>query len=434
MKPLPPLALVLALGLAPESAHAQQPLTEFVEASHDHAFDLREAIEVREQARSQADESRARLLPSFTASAGYTRNEYAVQVHIPIDPTMGTFQTATITPIDQVQATFTLNVPIVDVGAWLTFASSESTADAASDRADASRIDVDAQVVQAYYQLVASRAVVAEAEAAVHTAEENLAVSTTRASAGLASELDVERARTDAETARQAAAEAALNEAIAARSLVVLTGVTPSDAQAPLDDDLHAEPALERFESHLGDHPSARAVEHDLVAARQLHDAAFAALFPTISGTASERITNAAGFGQPSLWSIGITLNWTLDFLRPAQLSTRDHATAIATIQGERTEAEVETAVYEAWHRVSSLVARATAARAAAASSERAASVAAARLAAGTGSALEVSQAQRDFLLAQVQRIQADADLIVARHVLHLRANLGLDLGRAGAP
>jgi len=214
------------------------------------------------------------------------------------------------------------------------------------------------------------------------------------------------------------------------RALVVLTGVTPSDSEASLDDDLHTEASLERFESHLGDHPSTRATEHDRIAAQQLHDAAFANLFPTISGTASERVTNAAGFGQPSLWSIGISLSWTLDFLRPAQLATREHGAAIAEIRDERTQAQVETAVYEAWHRVSSLIARAQAARAAAASSERAASVAAARLAAGTGSALEVSQAQRDSLLAQVRRIQADADLIVARHVLHLRANLGLD----GAP
>lgn len=420
----PWMALAL-LAAMPAGAHAQQPLAELVLAAHEHALDLREAIEVREQTRSQVDESRARLLPSFTASAGYTHFEYAIQPQFPDG--MGGFNTATIQPLDQLQGNFSLDVPIVDVGAWLTFFSSESTADAAAERAEASRIDVDVAVVQAYYQLVAARAVVAQAEAAVATADENLAVATSRGAAGIASELDVERARADAERARQTAAEATLNEALAVRSLAVLTGVPPSDAGAPLPDDLHAEPALAEFTAHLDVHPSVRAATRDLEAAHRLHDAAWAGLFPTLRGSASERITNASGFGQPSLWQIGVTLSWTLDFARIAQVSTREHGDRIAEIREERVQTQAETAVYESWHRVASLIARATAARTAEASSERAAAVANARFSAGTGSALEASQAARDLLLAQVQRIQADADLAVARLVLRLRAGLPLD-------
>lgn len=265
-----------------------------------------------------------------------------------------------------------------------------------------------------------------QAEHAVTTAEDNLAVATARNTAGIASDLDVERARTDVERARQTAAEAALQVQLATRTLVVLTGLTPSDADVALDDDLHAEPALTAFTAHLAAHPSVRATERDLVAARQLHDAAFAGLFPTLSGSAQERVTNASGFGQPSLWSLGVTLTWTLDFGRPAAISTREHGERIADIRQQRAEAQVETAVFEAWHRVASLVARATAARAAAAASTRAAEVARSRYGAGTGSALEVSQAERDALLAEVQRIQADADLVVARQVLRLRAGLGI--------
>lgn len=428
IRSLGPALLALGLAVPAPRAHAQQALTEFVDGAHTHAFDLREAIEVREQARSQVDESRARLLPSFTASAGYTHFEYAITPQFPTSG--GGFTTATIQPLDQVQGNFALNVPIVDVGAWLTFFSSESTADAATERAEASRIDVEVAVVQAYYQLVAARAVVAQAEAAVATADENLAVATSRGTAGIASELDVERARTDAERARQTAAEASLNEALAARTLTVLTGIAPSDAQASLADDLHPEAALAEFTGHLDAHPSVRAAARDLEAARRLHDAAWANLFPTLSGSASERITNASGFGQPSLWQVGLTLTWTLDFGRAAQVSTREHGDRIAEIREARVETQAETAVYEAWHRVRSLLARASAARAAEASSERAATVASARFSAGTGSALESSQAQRDLLLAQVQRIQADADLAVARLVLRLRAGLDLD----GAP
>lgn len=407
---------------APASA---QPLTTFVEASHDHAFDLREAIEVREQARSQADEARGRFLPSFTTSAGYTHFEYAIAPQFPNGS--GGFTTATIQPQDQASATFTLAVPIVDVGNWLSFASSETSADASALRAEASRIDVEVQVVQAYYQLLASRAVRDQAERAVATAEDNLAVATSRSGAGIGSDLDVARARADAERARQTAAEAALQVELATRSLVVLTGLAPEGATDAIDDDLHEEPPLERFVQHLEGHPSVRALERDLVAARQLHDAAWAALFPTLSGSASERVTNASGFGQPSLWQIGLTLTWTLDFTRAAAVSTREHGERIARIREERQAAQLETAVHESWYRVASLRARAAAAREGAVSSTRGAEVARARYTAGTGSALEVSQAERDLLLAEVQRIQADADLAVARRVLRLRAGLGLE-------
>jgi outer membrane protein TolC len=419
-----PFALLAGLVLAVSPAAAQQPLSTFVAAAEDHAFDAREAAEVRDQARSQVDESRARLLPSFTTSAGYTRNQYDVTVTIPTGATEP--RQAVITPIDQLQATFSIAIPLVDVGAWLQFISSESTADAAALRAEASVIDVDVRVVQAYYQLVAARAVRASAEQAVLTADENAAVAASRSTAGLASEVDTERARTDAERARQTLAEADLQERLATRTLEVLSGIGPEGDRATLDDDLHPEPPLDAFTAHVGSHPQVEAAARDAVAATQLRDAAWLALVPSLSGLASERITNAAGFGPSAAWSLGVTLTWTLDFGRPAAISTRDHAASVAEIRSERTRSDAETAVYEAWHRVTSLLARARAARAAAASSEHAAEVARARFAAGTGTQLEVSQAQRDALTTQVQQIQADADLIVARYVLHLRAGLGL--------
>lgn len=426
MKPLPLLLLGLLGGsaLASAPAAAQQPLSTFVAAAEDHAFDAREAAEVREQARSLADEARARLLPSFTTSAGYTRNQYEVIVSIPESATET--RQSTITPYDQVQAAFTLTVPILDVGAWLQLFSSESTADAAALREGASTIDVDVQVVQAYYLLVGARAVRSSAERAVVTAEENASVASARATAGLASEVDVERARTDAERARETLAAADLEERLATRTLEVLSGVVPEGGRASLEDDLHPEPPLDAFLDRVGVHPSVEAAMRDVVAAEQLRDAAWMGLVPTLSGSASERLTNAAGFGQSAAWSLGVTLAWTLDFGRPAAISTREHAASIAEIRAERSRSQAETAVYEAWHRVTSLLARARAARAATVSSTRAAEVARARFAAGTGTQLEVSQAERDVLTSEVQQIQADANLIIARHVLHLRAGVGL--------
>jgi outer membrane protein TolC len=77
---------------------------------------------------------------------------------------------------------------------------------------------------------------------------------------------------------------------------------------------------------------------------------------------------------------------------------------------------------------VRSLLARARAARAAQAASERAATVARVRFEAGTGTQLEVSQSERDLFQAEVARIQADADLRVARLALRLRSGLPASL------
>jgi outer membrane protein TolC len=424
IKALVPGLVGLGLVLIGAPAAAQQPLSTFIAAAEDHALDIREAEEVSAQAGSRVDEARARLLPSFTTSAGYTRNEYEVIVTIPTSATDS--REAVITPYDQLQATFALTIPLVDVGAWLQLFSSETSADASALRASASVIDVDVQVVQAYYQLVAARAVRASAERAVLTADENAQVASARAGAGLASEVDLERARTDAERARQTLAEADLEERLAARTLLVLSGLEAESGRASLADDLHPEPALDLFLDHVGAHPRVEAAARDVVAAEQLRDAGWMGLLPTLAGFASERVTNAAGFGPGSAWSLGVTLSWTLDFGRPATISTRDHDTTLAEIRAERSRTETETAVIEGWHRVTSLLARARAARAALGSSARAAEVARARFTAGTGTQLEVSQAERDALSSEVQQIQADADLIVARYVLRLRAGLGL--------
>ena len=428
-RPPPTHALLLALVLlAPAPAIAQQPLEAFLDSADTHGLDVREAIALREQARSQVDEARARLLPDFTATLGYTRNELEVLVRIPRDA--GEFQTATITPYDQIEGRFALSIPIVDVGAWSTFSASEVTADAATERAEASRTELHVAVVTAYYQLVATRALRDAAVRTLAAAEENLAVVEARVLAGLASELDRQRAISDVERQRQAQAEADFQEAVARRSLETLTGLPPSDAQGPsLDDDLRPEPALDSFLAGGPELADVRAARRDVRAAELAHDAAWQAMLPTLRGTATERGTNAAGFGPNFQWSLGLTLTWQIDFGRPAAMETREHALEVARVREERVEQQAETRIYEAWHRVRSLLARAAAARASEAASERAVEVAHARYEAGTGTQLELSQAERDLFSARVARIQADGDLRVARLVLHLRAGEPITAG-----
>ncbi len=107
------LAIATGVAVCASPATAQQPLEVFLAAADEHALDLREAELARDQARSQVDEARARWLPSFSATGGYTRNEVAVEVDFPTGAT--TSRQATITPLDQLDLTLQLNVPVIDV-------------------------------------------------------------------------------------------------------------------------------------------------------------------------------------------------------------------------------------------------------------------------------------------------------------------------------
>jgi outer membrane protein TolC len=103
---------------------------------------------------------------------------------------------------------------------------------------------------------------------------------------------------------------------------------------------------------------------------------------------------------------------------------------AIATgadVELDRAEQQARTAIFEAWHRVRTAIVQRNAAVAAEAASERALRNATARFEAGTSSQIEQIQAQRDRFGAQVARIQATANLRVARAALRLRSGTGVD-------
>lgn len=419
---------LLALGADPAPACAQS-LETFVRAATEHAIDVREAEALREQARSSVDEARARLLPSFTATGAYTRNELEVLVEIPRGPGMDPVQ-ATITPFDQLNGTFTLNVPIVDLSAWESFFAAEASADAAGDRAAGAALEAEVATATAYYQLVAAVAVRSSAVRAVATAEDNVRFVTSRVTSGLASELDQARAEADLMRARQTVAEAELQVVLGTRNLYVLTGVEADPAALPLATAADDEGRVDAWLAHAAELPAVRAAARDREAAERSRDAAWMGLVPVLSGSASERVTNAAGFGPTAAWSLGVTLSWTLDFGRPATIATRDHAASAAAAREERARTLAETQILEAHARIGSLRARAEAARAGLSASERGAEVAHARYEAGTGTALDVSNAERDLFAADVARIQAEAELALQRVVLRLRA--GVPIG--GAP
>lgn len=415
--------LATVVTLATTDAHALQPLAEFRTGARSRNLDVHEAAYLREQRDAEATQASYKLLPSLVATAGYTRNQYESAVTTPLGN--GEARTATITPKNQLDATVTLSVPIIDVAAWRRASASDALADAQAARAAATGLDVDANVTRAYYQVVADEAVLAAAHRTVTAAEENQGVVRQRHGAGLASELDVRRADAETEQRRQSVAEAAYQLAVARRSLETLTGLAPtpdtSDGAVP-PDDLHEEAPLTAWESSAPDLPHVHAARLEVTAADKNAGVAAAALFPTIAASGTERLTNATGFGQSPSWSAGVVLTWRIDASSVPAVRAQDSAAAAARVRVDKQLLVARDQIHEAWQRVRAQLAKSRSARAQRDASHVAERLAGERYRAGTATLLDVIIAERDAFSAELAQIQTDSDLAYARASLRITA------------
>ncbi len=417
------VAVLSALFFFPCIASAQQPLEEFMTSSDTAAIDLHAAQAALDTARSQSDEARSRLLPSFIGQGTYQRNEIQSQIPLGTDA-MGAPIIRVIIPYDQLSATLTLSVPILDISAWSSFYASEHLADAADERLAGTSDDVHAAVVQIWYQLVGTRAVRDAAQRNLDVATASRDTVQVRFEAQVAPQLELSRAEAEVQRATQALSEADLLVVLTQRKLENLTGLHPSQTAVTLEDDLHAEASLEEFTRRADEAPQVRAAAETVRAAELAVDAAWQSLLPTLAGTARETFTNAAGFGGNTYYALGITATWSLDFLRPAQIGTRGGMLATARAQAELADQQASTRIFEQWERVRTLRVAAAAASAACDALVRASEDAHLRFDAGAATQLDVIQADRDLFQSEVLYIQALANLGVARHTLRIRAQL----------
>ncbi|MEZ4338181.1 MAG: TolC family protein [Sandaracinaceae bacterium] len=411
------LALVLTTPLFAAPAAAQQPLSEFLASASDHALDVRQARAAVSAANNQVHQARGRLLPNGAISGQYTRNEFEVAFEFP----PGSGNMATIQAQDQLAATFQINVPIVDISAWASYFAAEEAAGAADAQTEVAERAVQGAVVTMWHQVVTARALSSAAQAAFETAQhvrDNVAA---RVEVGSAPQLELARATAELERTRQMVAEAELQLALARNNLRNLTGLeVDADRVVALEDDGREEAALESFLGDADDHPAVRAARRSRSAAEANRNAAWLALLPTLSGTLTERVTNASGFSPNSQWALTFNATWSLDFARPAAIAVQDAQLEGAAISVERAEQQATTAIFEAWHRVRTARVQLASARAAEEATTRAAADAQAQFETGVGTQIEQIQAERDRFSAEVGRIQATANLRVARAALRI--------------
>jgi outer membrane protein TolC len=421
------LAATLLL-LASSSAWALQPLTDFLDKASSHP-DNREALATVAQREAEASTAFGRLLPAFSAQGKYTRNQYEVAL------SMGE-QSMTVQPYNQWDATLQLDVPLVDLAGHSRYRAQQALTDAARAAQDASALEVQKQVVRNYYQVLGATSLVESSLRSLEVAKSNAKLVADRTDAGVASELDLQRANARIERANQDVSDAQLVLVLARRNLATLTGLVPLPVLDAPSDELHEEAPLATWlDRHGTQSPAVRQAKSQVQAAEANATAARLGYLPTLSANAQERLTNATGFsGRASSYSLAAVLSWKLDFTLNPTISAQVAAADAAQARQDRARLTTMDQIHESWQRVKTGIVKCRAARAEATSARKASTLAADRYAAGVGTQLDVIQAERDAFSADVASIQADAELASARALLRLNAGQQLTLSTGTQP
>ena len=420
-------ALFLLLLLYSLPSLALQPVEAFVAGARQRNPDAIEARANLAQEQAQADSTLGRVLPGISARGSYTRNQYssAIDIAPPGKPP----QPITVVPSDQWDGSATVRVPLVDLAGFQRVSAAKTSAQASAHQLEATKLQVEGQVVQGYYQVVANLALVAASSAALDVSREGLRLAQARYQAGAAAALEVDRARADVEQQVQQLAAAELQVALAARALESASGVEPDLSSAiRLSDDLHPEPGLETFEDGLSRLPGVAAASASTSAAEKQADAQRLALAPIVAGTFTERGTNAPGFsGHDWSYQAAVTATWSF-----ADIRAQEAAVDAARARELRTVLSSRDSIHREWNTIVAGIARSRSARAGLEAARHAAAQARERYRAGTITQLDLLQAQRDAFNAEVSRIQSDADVVNARAQLRLTTGHSLLPENAG--
>jgi outer membrane protein TolC len=417
--------LLLVLAVAPR-AQALQPLSEFLAGARRASVDDRQAALIAVQAEASAQVGLGQALPSVSVRGVYTNNQYNVVLPAGILPG---FPALTLIPGNEGDAFFELDVPIVNLASWTAIQAQRALARSARHGQRATLLQVQQEVVSYYHQLIGAEGLRRSAQRTLEVSLANLELIRDRRQEGITTELDVNRAAAEAESARSNIADAELASQVSRRALTTLTGVVPAGEIQAVEDDLHEEEPLEAWEATAEDRlPSLQAAIEQTWAAALGKRASTYALLPTLAGSINEHLTNATSFvGQPAYYTAMLSLSWRLDYSTLENRKVQAEAEEIARLGEERVRLAARDQIFNAWQRVHADITKSRASRAQVKAAELAAQYARERYLEGAGTQLEVVQAQRDAFAADVARLQADADLAYSRAVLRLAAGQSLE-------
>jgi outer membrane protein len=417
---------MLAVGaLSPRPALALQSADEFLAHAKTWNPQNRAAHATTAQRAAEVGVSTGSLLPNFSATGMYTRNQYEVTTAALIPPgAAGSFPSITIQPQNQLDATLVLNVPLIDVGTWDRRAAAKATLQGAGADEVSTQLTVEKSVLRDYFSLLGDEAVIRSAEQNLEVARHNVKLARDRRESGTGSELDVQRAIADQAKAEQNVTAAQLSVNNTRQDLYSLSGLDAEPATEFPEDDLHDEAPLESWTGRANAVPSVQSAAANRLTAEENARAVKAGLLPTVSGTAEERFTNATAFigGHQEIYLFQLSANWKLDATIFSRIRAQNAAVAVARANEDGARLAAEEAVFRDWQQIRADIDVARSARAQVAAAKLAASLAEDRYASGVATQLDLLQARQDAFSADVARIQADADLAYARMALRLDA------------
>lgn len=457
--------LAAALLVAAAGQAQTVSLRQLLDSAEHQNLDRRITREQRAKAAADFRQAWTSLLPSFTAQASWTRNQYEAQfkqydtsnspflIGSPAcidglkngDPSscggglsngqviktqVAELPPAITIPIqlkDQLDATLRFDLPIIDAQRWTRTLAASSADDAAELRELVTSDLVKRQVLGGYYGYAAALAVRESAKKSVAVAEAQLNLTEIRFRAGAVTELEQLRARAEVQRNRQTVADTENLVATTRRSLRTVSGIDPGEVVPMPDDNLTPEKGFEELEQNVEALPAVRASDKDAEAANRLGWSSRLLLVPSLSANFMERFSNATGFtGKNANYSFGLSVMWRLDAPTFMGLEGARATESMALLAAERTRIMARDQVHSDWQRLKAALIKVEAAAAQSQAASRAAQVARDRYAVGAATQVDVIQAERDLFGAEVSQIQARTELASARASLHLSAGLPL--------
>ena len=304
-----------AAAIAPDwwTLYQDATLDALVAAGRNSNSDLRFAVARVQEAEGALREARAAFYPEITGAAGYARQRVSTLAEPPVPAGI-----ATVRP--NYQALISTNY---EVDFWGRIARTTEATRASLLASEFSRDVVDitlaGAIAQAYFALRSLDAQIAVLDNSIRTRRDSLEIAKARLDAGLAPELDLFQAQSALADAQVQRRDTARSRSLVEHQLASLTGrlelKLPGDRLAG---DVFSLPLVPLppagLPSSLIDRrPDIRQAEEGLVAANAQIGVARAALFPTISLTASAGVQSAqfadlvAGPGA-AIWSLGVGL------------------------------------------------------------------------------------------------------------------------------
>jgi outer membrane protein TolC len=396
------------------------PLDGYLKAAADNNRTLQISRAQLAEQQAQVQQAISGLTPTLQATGSYVRNQYQADLPLPNAffgiPGGGT-TTILIQPYDQLQATISLNVPLIEPTAIAKLAGQKHAAAGAEQATLASVLDVQLSVAQTYYQIIAAQGVLAAANHSLKTAQDALAISQRKFEAGTANKLTVDRAQVDVARSQQTVADAQRALGVARRSLETLSGMpVPGDLPAVEEGSLPSQGEDFYVDAAVRQRPEVAQVRETISVASAARTAAWALLAPSLLGQAQEHLANYSGFvGRDGYWTLGLSLSWVIDPVGThASLHLADATLAEDEARLNQALDTVRDDVHTAWLQVVADESHVHETKAEVASAQEGLKLTQEQFAAGTATSLDLSQAERDAFTAEANAAQSASDFASA--------------------